>query len=115
MRPRSLLLLPLVVSWAAAWGQSSAPLTPRPAEAAQEQALDGRQNQRIQRIRVEDSGVRIDELRVGGQTQSIVVQPKGDLPEYEIQPADMARTRPADNREGIGSANGQRVWNVLKF
>ncbi|MCE1249163.1 MAG: hypothetical protein LWW82_00340, partial [Comamonadaceae bacterium] len=33
-------------------------------------------NQRAERIEVEDAGSRVDELRIGGQTQSITVQPK---------------------------------------
>ena len=75
----------------------------------------GRNDQKIQRIRVEDTAVVIDEVRYGGQTQSITVQPKADVPEYEIQPTDLARSRPADNRDGMGSATGQRVWNILHF
>lgn len=63
-------------------------------------------NQTIERIRIEDNTTRIDELRVGGQTQSITVQPKGAdgevassaLPAYEVKPAQ-----------------GTRVWNLLKF
>ncbi|MBA2674441.1 hypothetical protein [Ramlibacter sp.] len=77
--------------------------------------LDGRKNQKIERIRIEDGGNRIDELRVGGETQSITVQPKAAVPAYEIQPTDMARSRPADARDGLSSATGKRVWNVLAF
>jgi hypothetical protein len=76
---------------------------------------EGRQNQKIERIRIEDGGSRIDELRYGGQTQSITVQPKADVPEYGIQPPDLARVRPGDQRDGMGNAAGQRFWNVLKF
>ena len=72
-----------------------------------------RLNQRTERIRVEDGGSRIDELRVGGQTQSITVQPKGGtLPEYEVQSSDGVRNRP---RNGAESTTGARVWNVMKF
>jgi hypothetical protein len=77
--------------------------------------LDGRKNQRIERIHVEDNAASIDELRVGGQTQEVKVKPKNGAPEYEIQPTDLARSRPADNRDGMGSATGQRVWNILHF
>jgi opacity protein-like surface antigen len=77
--------------------------------------LDGRKNQRIERIHVEDNAAAIDELRVGGQTQEVKVKPKNGAPEYEIQPTDLARSRPADNRDGLGSATGQRVWNILHF
>ena len=79
-----------------------------------EGTLDPRKNQKIEFIRVEDAGNRVDEVRVGGQTQSITVQPKADVPSYEVLPDDMARNRPADSREGF-SARKQRVWNVLNF
>lgn len=53
---------------------------------------------RAERIRVEDSAARIDELRVGGETQSISVQPKSGLPAYQIAPD-----------------SGQRSWKILSF
>ncbi len=74
----------------------------------------GRPDQRIEKIRTEDSGARIDEVRVGGQTQSITVKPKANVPEYEIQPTDGVRARPTQ-REGAESGTGSRVWNMLKF
>ncbi len=78
-------------------------------------ALEGRHNQKIERIVVEDGGSRIDELRVGGQTRSITVKPKANVPEYEFQPTDLARSRPADNRDGLSSPSSQRVWNLFRF
>lgn len=77
--------------------------------------LDPRKNQKIERIRVEDAGNRIDEVRVGGETQSITVQPKAPVPPYEMLPSDLARTRPADAREGLSGGGSKRVWNVLGF
>lgn len=78
--------------------------------------LDGRQNQKIERIRHEDAGSRIDEVRVGGQTQSITVQPKVEgMPAYEIQPDSVIRGRPLDARQGMDNTGGQRFWNVLRF
>jgi hypothetical protein len=73
----------------------------------------------VERLHHEDGGSRVDELRVGGQTQRISVQPKvGDLPGYDILPANDANGAAG----GIGSTfdrssgnAGQRVWNVLKF
>jgi hypothetical protein len=53
---------------------------------------------RTERIQIEDAGSRIDELRVGGETRSITVQPKGGAPRYQIQPT-----------------SGERSWNVLAF
>jgi hypothetical protein len=108
MRARYLLLLPFV-AWTAVSAQGASP------PPQNEERLDPRQNQKIERIRIEDSGARIDELRVGGQTQSITVQPKANLPEYEFQPTDLARSRPADNRDGLSSPSSQRVWNIFKF
>ena len=52
------------------------------AATAQEAPADkpeGRKNQKIERIHVEDSGSKVDELRVGGQTQQIVVQPSSQV------------------------------------
>jgi hypothetical protein len=108
MRASCLLLLSLL-AWTAAGAQTQTP------NASAQEPLDGRRNQKIERIRIEDGGARIDELRVGGQTQSIVVQPKANLPEYEFQPTDLSRSRPADNRDGLSSPSSQRVWNLFKF
>ena len=75
----------------------------------------GRANQRTERIQVEDAGSRVDELRVGGQTQSISVQPKaGNMPSYEVQSPDGARSRAGSN-SGAETTTAPRVWNVLKF
>jgi hypothetical protein len=77
--------------------------------------LGGRSNQRTERIQVEDGGSRVNELRVGGQTQSISVQPKaGNLPGYEVQSPDGARSRAGSNN-GAETSTAPRVWNVLKF
>ena len=94
----------------------SAQTVPAPAPPVQESPqAEGRRNQRVERIHVEDGGAAIDEVRYGGQTQSITVQPKANVPEYESQPTDLSRSRPADHRDGMSNATGQRVWNVLKF
>jgi hypothetical protein len=103
MRPMMTLLLALLPATVLAQ-----------AKIEREGTLDPRKNQKIERIRVEDAGNRIDEVRVGGQTQSITVQPKADVPAYEVPPDNLARTRPADSREGF-SGKSQRVWNVFGF
>jgi len=77
--------------------------------------ISSRPEPAIQRIRTEDAGSRIDEVRVGGETQSITVQPKTNVPAYEVQPSDATKgggTAPPTS--GAGST-GKRVWNVLKF
>jgi hypothetical protein len=53
---------------------------------------------RVEHIRDEDTGARIDEVRVGGQTQSITVQPKDGMPAYQVAPK-----------------TGERTWKVLGF
>ena len=107
MLPRTLLLASLFAC--TGLGAQTAPALVERAPAI------GRNDQKIERIRVEDTAVVIDEVRYGGQTQSITVQPKANMPEYEIQPTDLARSRPADKRDGMSSATGQRVWNIFKF
>jgi hypothetical protein len=102
----SRLLLCLLLSATAASAQVPSQNSPQPAPAGrdqlliqeQQQASEGRRNQKIQRIRHEDSGSVIDEVRYGGRTQSITVQPKAGVPSYEVQPV-----------------TGQRSWNVLNF
>ena len=81
-----------------------------------EQPSDGRRDQRVQHIVVEDAGSRVDELRVGGQTQSITVQPKTGtpMPPYEVQSNDGARSRPG-NFNDSDSVTAPRVWNLRKF
>jgi hypothetical protein len=53
---------------------------------------------RTERIAVEDTNARIDELRVGGETQSISVQPKNGMPAYQVTPK-----------------TGERSWKILGF
>ena len=110
MHPRLLLLAPFL-----AWTALAAQTVPAPPLVQESQPTEGRKNQKVQRIHIEDGGTRIDEVRYGGQTQSIVVQPKADVPEYEIQPTDLSRSRPTDHRDGMSSATGTRVWNFFKF
>lgn len=89
-------------------GENSPPSTEQAPEQLQNQEQPGdKHNQRIERIRVEDGGSRVNELRVGGETKNITVQPKvGNLPSYEVQP---------QNTEGADGTNGRRVWRALQF
>jgi hypothetical protein len=97
---RSALLLTLSVSCVSiCWAQS-----PTPAQAAAERSntsastATGVVEKRTERIHIEDAGSRIDELRVGGETKTIDVQPKGGMPAYQIQPT-----------------SGERSWKILGF
>ena len=68
----------------------------------------------VQRTVVQDDGARIEELRVRGQVQRIVVKPK-NAAEYEVV-APAGGRDPSQNRGNQqAGAGGQRVWNLFKF
>ena len=69
---------------------------------------------RVQRTVIEDASVRIEELRVRGQLQRIVVAPKGRAPSYEIITGDPSRDL-SDGANTSRGAAGKRVWNVFRF
>jgi len=95
---RAPLFLFVLLASAAAQAQTQAPSSASGARpAVREPQAAGRANQRIERVRIEDAGARVDELRYGGETQNITVQPKAGVPEYQVR------------------SDGARVWNVLKF
>lgn len=87
---------------------------PPPPDLTREPVPADRNNQKIERIVVEDAGSRVDEVRVGGQTQSITVQPKTNVPAYEVKPSDGVRA-PLPVREGASGGGGTRVWSIGKF
>jgi hypothetical protein len=109
---RILLALAFAAPFGAVQAQTAA-AAPAPAAPLQNQeqtpAADGRRNQKVENIHVEDSGASVDEVRYGGRTQSINVKPKSNMPGYEVLPND-----PGNARSDSG-ANGPRVWNVMKF
>jgi hypothetical protein len=71
-------------------------------------------NERIERIRHEDAGSRIDELRVGGQTRNITVQPKNGAPSYEVAPARGGEDM-SDTNSGSSASTGRSRWRLLSF
>jgi len=105
------LQLALVCAMAAApcWAQMAVvPATPAPARAE-----PGEPN--VKQTIIEDKGSKIDELRVRGQLQRVVVTPKvGVTKPYEIVISPTGRD-PFDGTGGAHSAAGSRVWNVLNF
>lgn len=113
-------LLLLALASAPALAQNAAQNAPQGTsnereQLSQSEQTPGRLNQRTERIQIEDAGSRVDELRVGGQTQAISVQPKaGNMPSYEVQSPDGARSR-AGSRNGAETSTAPRVWNVMKF
>lgn len=106
------LLLTSCLTMASAMAQGTGENSPPPSAPAPEQLQNSPQpgdkhNQRIERIHHEDRGSKVDELRVGGETKNITVQPKvGNMPAYEVQP---------ENREGAEGTNGRRVWRAIQF
>jgi hypothetical protein len=94
---------------AAGWGIA----VPSAAEPVRDAGL--RSEPAIERLVAEDDRARIEELRVRGVMQRVVVRPKGEgVVAYEIvMPAggrDLS-TGPGANR----GAGGQRVWSVMNF
>jgi hypothetical protein len=96
----ALLFVPLALALTAA-----AQTGPAPAEAAASSVPPG---PRVQRITHEDALTRIDELRVGGQTRSIDVQPKNGAPAYQVAPPQTGQS----TEPGRG---GQSSWRILRF
>ena len=108
-RPVTALLLALAVgscSLSLAQTPPAETLTPKAAQ---------RPDQRIERIHIEDAGSRIDELRVGGETQSILVSPKGGMPSYDVIPDRGNSQLTRGERSSSGNTGGTRVWKVLGF
>jgi hypothetical protein len=77
----------------AATPTASAPTASAPAVSAKQAP-----EQRVQRIHIEDDQARIDEVRIGSETKSILVQPKNGLPAYQVAPV-----------------SGERSWKILGF
>jgi hypothetical protein len=85
------------------------------ADAAKPEGAKNAVEPNVKTIVIEDDGARIEELRVRGETQRIVVSPKrGSTAPYEIVTADGWRDL-GDGANTSRGAAGKRVWNVLKF
>ena len=72
----------------------------------------------VKRTVIEDSGTRIEELRVRGQVQRITVAPKfGGKARYEIITGSGYTEVPGGVNSGRGSVGtaGKSAWNVLAF
>lgn len=66
-----------------------------------------------QEIHIQDKSVTIDELRVGGQTQSIEVKPSNEkLRPYQVQP-EKADAGISDKSSAKGMTN--RSWKLFNF
>ena len=92
---------------------ASAPASALPARPGSDAAGREPIEPNVQHIVVEGKSTRVEELRVRGQTQSIVVKNK-DAPAYEIVIGDGSRDVSGDAGAQKGAA-GQRVWRLLTF
>lgn len=99
---RSALILILSLSCAPfCWAQT--PAATQAAANTPQAAVSGAEapavvEKRTERIHIEDTGSKIDELRIGGETKTIDVQPKGGMPAYQVAPT-----------------SGERTWKILGF
>ena len=101
-RPAAVLLAAL---------SAALPLAAQPDAAPAERKLPPEPN--VQHVVVQDEGVRVEELRVRGQTQRIHVQPRNGAA-YEVIPESSGRDPSAGPSSSRGAV-GQRVWNVFNF
>jgi Protein of unknown function (DUF2782) len=109
---KHLVALTFVCLVAPCWAQPAPSPAPVPSAAAQ---ATERGEPNVKYTLIEDEGSKIDELRVRGQLQHVIVTPKvGFTKRYEIIVSRSGRD-PVDGTGGANSALGKRVWNVLDF
>jgi hypothetical protein len=72
---------------------------------------------KVERTVSEDDQVRIEELKVRGETKQVTVKNKlTRAPDYEIVVNDAGRESAGGTGTGLSkSGSGARVWRVLKF
>ena len=72
---------------------------------------------KVERTVSEDDQVRIEELKVRGETKKVTVKNKNPkAPDYEIIVNDAGRESAGGTGTGLPRAgSGTRVWQVLKF
>ena len=52
---------------------------------------------------------------MGGETQSIVVSPRGGMPAYDVLPGTTNRNLTRGERGNGAASGGTRVWKLLDF
>jgi len=82
-------------------------------EAVPAESAPAAKSERIERITHEDELSRIDELRVGGPTRSIEVQPKIGAPAYESAPAPGGAD--LSDSASQGGSTGKSRWRIFNF
>jgi hypothetical protein len=118
MRPNlpALLLPALLGTLSALAALAAAPASAQvaPAADAPRSPATSAPGDRIERITNEDALTRIQELRVGGQTQSIDVAPKNGAPAYQIAPQPAGALPGETGGKPTGNA-GRSSWRLLNF
>jgi len=113
---RTALLLSLFLTCiSACWAQAQPAAQPSAGPDEKSAPAAGRKarpEKQVETTRIEDKGARIDEIREGGETKSITVKPKGNMPAYEVLPEGGTRNPPGVDQEGAG---GSRIWKILGF
>jgi hypothetical protein len=108
---RTCVALAVALAATSSWAADAAPAADAAAAAA---ARPPSAEPAVRRTVIEDDATRIDELRVRGQLQRIVVTSKGTKQSYEILTGDGSRDLGFAANTSRGAA-GRRVWNVLQF
>jgi len=72
---------------------------------------------KVERTVAEDDQVRIEELKVRGETKKVTVKNKNSkAPDYEIVVNDAGRESAGGTGTGLPkSGSGTRVWRILNF
>lgn len=96
-------------------GQPTGQPSPPPQALPDPDKTPGARNQKIERIHVQDNNATIDELRVGGQTQSITVKPNSNAPAYNVMPNDTEKVRGQGQPDSSPSQSQRVWWDVFKF
>jgi hypothetical protein len=92
---------------AGAWAQTSPPVaTPGTPE-----SQAGPPEPRVERRVIEDDGVRIEQLNVRGQVQSVVVQSKVG----QVRPYEIVLGRSGRDPSLYPGAVGQSRWSLVRF
>ncbi|NUZ05413.1 hypothetical protein [Piscinibacter koreensis] len=110
---RTCAALAFALAATASWAADTPAAAATPAEAAAA-ARPAPGEPAVRQTVIEDDTTRIDELRVRGQLQRIVVTTKGTKQSYEILTGDGSRDLGFAANTSRGAA-GRRVWNVLQF
>jgi hypothetical protein len=108
---RTCVALAIALAASSSWGADPAPAADPSATAP---ARPVGSEPAVRQTVIEDDATRIDELRVRGPLQRIVVTSKGTRQSYEIITGDGSRDLGFAANTSRGAA-GKRVWNVLQF